>query len=311
MAQKIFIDTDCGIDDAVAIMMALSSPEVEIAGISCVAGNTSLENVLNNVCGLLNFYKRTDIPVYRGCSTSMLRISHNADKIHGSNGLADVVLDTGGKTPEAINAAEGIFAAAKAYPGIKLITLGPLTNLAFAFNLYPELSELISEIVMMGGAVGPGNVTPWAEFNFFYDPEAAAFSLGTGVPVKILTWDATVAGFMPEEEFLRLDMNGTPAGDLFIEIQSFYLDFMENSTGSRKIGFPDPLTVACVIDPAIAIETENMSLCMILNRENEKRGASVVVSDSDGADGTADVILKCDMKRFSELAKRIKINSPK
>lgn len=310
MAQKIFIDTDCGIDDAVAIMMALSSPEVQVTGISCVAGNTSIDNVMKNVCGLLSFYDRADIPVYRGCSTSLMRIVHNADHIHGKNGLGNVELDAKGKTVEPQNAAEGLFIAAKANPGLQLVTLGPLTNIAVAFNLYPELQTLISEIIMMGGAIGPGNVTPWAEFNFFFDPESVAFTLGAGIPVRILTWDATVCGMMPEADFYAMAMAGNPAGDLFNRIQTFYLDFMEKAAGRRIIGFPDPLAMACVIDPAVAVETEKMNLRMVLGREEEKRGASVRVSDSDEADGTAGVILKCDQSRFIELVKRIKTNSP-
>ena len=310
MAQNIFIDTDCGIDDAVAIMMALSSPEVEVKGISCVAGNTSLDNVVNNVCGLLAFYNRADIPVYRGCSTSLLRTAHGSEHIHGSNGLGEIVLDARGKVPEPQNAADGLLAAARANPGLKLITLGPLTNIALSFNLYPELSELVSEIIMMGGAIGEGNVTPYAEFNFFFDPESVAFSLGTGVPVKILTWDATLTVQIDEVFFKEMDMADTRAGKLFMDIQDYYIGFMEKALGKRIMMFPDPLTVAAVIDPAVASETEKMPLRMILGREDEKRGASVKVSDSDEADGTADVIMNCDVERFIELTKRIKTNSP-
>ncbi len=310
MVDKIFIDTDCGIDDAVAIMLALSSPEVEVAGISCAAGNTSLENVVNNVCGLLSFYNRRDIPVYRGCSTSLIRIIHNADEVHGKNGLANVVLEHPEKDVDPRNAAEGIYLAAKQNPGLRLVTLGPLTNIAVAFNLYPELGKLISEIVIMGGAIGPGNVTPWAEFNFFFDPESVAFTLGTGVPIRILSWDATTDMRVSEDEFYAFDVAGCRAGDLFNRIQSFYIDFIEKNTGHRAVMFPDPLTMACVIDPETAVLTEKIHLKMVLDRDDEKRGASIAVSDPSKADGTASVIMKCDRKRFASLVKRIKDKSP-
>lgn len=306
MAEKIFIDTDCGIDDAVAIMLALASPEVEVTGISCVAGNTSLDNVVNNVCGLLAFMDRKDVPVYRGCSTSLIRIEHRAAHIHGENGLADVYLDSKGKKIEAENAAEGIYLAAKANPGLKLVTLGPMTNAAVAFNMYPELDELVSEIVVMGGAVGDGNVTPFAEFNFYFDPESVVFMLGTDVKKKILTWDATVDMRMPEDEFLALGMEGSPAGDFFNKIQLFYIDFIEKASGSRSVMFPDPLTVACLVDPSVALQTEEMPVRMALGREDKKRGASIKVSASDESDGNAEMILKCSRKRFKELIKRIK-----
>lgn len=310
MSEKIFIDTDCGIDDAVAIMLALSSPEVDVVGISCVAGNTSLDNVVNNVCGLLAFYRRTDIPVFRGCSTSLLGKTVNADHIHGSNGLGDIVLETAGKLPEKNNATEGLLTAAQINPGMKLITLGPLTNIAMAFNLYPELGDLISEIVIMGGAIGPGNITLYAEFNFYFDPEAVAFCLGLKPPIRILTWDATVEMTLTEKEFYDFNMSGTAAGDLFNDIQRFYIDFREREFGSRAISFPDPLTMACLIDSSAAVETEKMHLRMNLTREDGKRGASIRVSDTDEADGTADVIMKCDLTRFKKLIKRIKDKSP-
>ncbi len=311
MAEKIFIDTDCGIDDAVAIMLALSSTEVELTGISCVAGNTTLDNVVKNVCGLLTFYGRTDIPVYRGCTTSLLRNPHRAEHVHGDNGLGGVVLESPEKNAEKEDAAAGLLKAAKANPGMKLITLGPLTNIAAAFNLHPELSSLVSEIIMMGGAVGDGNVTAWAEFNFFFDPEAIAYSLGIDVPVKLLSWDATVSFALTEKEFFDLKMDEAPAGDLFNRVQKHYFDFREQVSGKRIINFPDPLTVACVIDPEVAEVTETMHLRMNLTRGDDKRGASVRVSDTDEADGTAEVIMKCSQDRFLRLIKRIKENSPR
>ncbi|MDC7127328.1 MAG: nucleoside hydrolase [Spirochaetales bacterium] len=311
MAENIYIDTDCGVDDAVAIMLALSSPEVSLKGVGCVAGNTCLDNVVNNVCGLLAFYDRQDIPVYRGCSTSLTRIKHDSSGIHGENGFGNVVLDKKGKDVESQNAAEGLYLTAKANPGLKLVTLGPLTNIAVAFNLYPELNELVSEIIMMGAAIGRGNVTPFAEFNFFFDPEAAAFCLGTGLPVKILTWDATVAGMMPEADFFDLGLSGVPAGDLFYKMQEVYVDFNERQRGSRVCGFPDPLTAACLIDSAVAVEKEEMYLKIILDHNDERRGASVRVNNPEEADGEAQVIMKCDLNRFSILLKRIREKSPK
>ncbi len=311
MAQKIFIDTDCGIDDAVAIMLALSSPEeVEIAGISCVAGNTSLDNVVKNVCGLLSFFDRTDIPVYKGCSTSFLRNPHRADHIHGSNGLGGVELNQGAKSADKLDAVSGLLESAKANPGLKLVTLGPLTNIAVAFNLHPGLNSLVSEIIIMGGAIGDGNVTPFAEFNFFFDPESIAYCLGINLPIRILTWDATLSVTLTEEEYKGLGMSGTPSADLFTDVQRFYFDFREKVSGKRVINFSDPLTMACVIDPEVAAESETMHLRMNLTREDNKRGASIRVSDTDEADGTAEVIMKCNRERFLKLIKRIKENTP-
>lgn len=307
MAKKIFIDTDCGIDDAVAIMLALSSPEVEITGISCVAGNTDVESVINNVCGLLSFYCRTDIPVYRGCSRSLIGEQQNATHIHGKGGLGGVELQSIGKRVEKENAFEGLYKAAKNNPGMTLVTLGPMTNIATAFNMYPQLRELIGEIVTMGGAIGPGNVTKFAEFNFYADPESVTASLAYDMPMKILTWDATMDMTYSEKEYDDLDMAGSEAGNLFMDLQRFYMDYKEREFGKRLINFPDPITMACVIDPELITRSEKMGLSMVLDGNSEKRGACVDASaENKKADGRAEVILECSRERFTSLIKRIK-----
>ena len=305
--KKIFIDTDCGIDDAVAIMIALSSPEVDVTGISCLSGNTGVENVVSNVCGLLSFFCRTDIPVYRGCSRALDGSVINAGHIHGSNGLGGVELDPVGKRAEKMNAADGLLAAARENPGMTLVTLGPMTNIAVALNLYPELKGLIGEIVTMGGAIGPGNITQFAEFNFAFDPESVTSCLSWGIPMRILTWDATMAMTFSEAEYDALEMDGTAAGDLFDKLQRAYMDFKEQSFGNKLINFPDPITMACVVDPSTAVDSRKMALRMVLDRDSEKRGASLDVSGGNvEADGSAEVILGCDRSKFSSLIKRIK-----
>ncbi len=301
--KTVFIDTDCGIDDAVAIMMALAAPELEVAGISCVAGNTSLDNVVNNVCGLLSFSGRTDVPVFRGAAFPFVRNEIRSDNIHGASGLGNVKLDASAKSIDALNAVEGLLKTAEENRGMTLVTLGPLTNIAIALNLYPQLKDLLGEIVMMGGAVGPGNVTPHAEFNFAYDPEAIAFCLSAGLPVSILTWDAVMDMIYTEEEFDALDMGGSAAGQLFLDLQSFYMDYKESVYGKRLISFPDPLAMACVIDPSSVTESEKMNLGIILDQSDVRRGASV---KDEKFGGHADVITKCDIDKFSALLKRIK-----
>ncbi|MBI9107498.1 MAG: nucleoside hydrolase [Spirochaetales bacterium] len=305
--KKIFIDTDCGIDDAVAIMLALSSPEVDVTGISCVAGNTDIDSVIKNVCGLLSFFCRTDIPVYRGFPHSLIGTKLNADDVHGKGGLGGVELEAIGKRVEKKNALDGLLEAAKANPGLTLVTLGPLTNIAAALNLYPQLKGLIGEIVVMGGAIGPGNVTKYAEFNFAFDPEAVTSCLSCEMPMKILTWDATVELTFTEKEYDALDMGGSEPGDLFLDLQRFYMNYKERTYGKRVINFPDPLTMACVIDPDIITASENMGLRMVLDRNSEKRGASLdAAAENQKADGKAQVITECSRDRFTSLIKRIK-----
>ena len=301
----IFIDTDCGIDDAVAIMLALASPEVSVKGISCVAGNTGIDNVVNNVCGLLNFLGRDDIPVYRGCSAALTGGSLRADEVHGSGGLGGVDLPAGGKTAERLGAAAGLRLAAETSPDMVLVTLGPLTNAAVALNLYPELATLIGGSVVMGGALGRGNVTEYAEFNFACDPEAVYFFLNTGIETRILSWDAVIDMTFTEEEYNELGMAGTPSGDLFIDIQRFYMDYKEKVYGKRIITFPDPLAMACVINPGLAVSVRNTALDIVLNHDDKRRGASV--AGTAGSVGkTHEVITGCSREGFTSMIKRIK-----
>ena len=307
MAKKIFIDTDCGIDDAVAIMLALSSPEVEITGISCVSGNTDVDSVISNVCGLLSFYCRTDIPVYRGCSRALIGTQLNASHVHGKGGLGGVELESIGKRIEKQSAIEGLLDAAQNNPGLTLVTLGPMSNIAVAFNIYPQLRELIGEIVVMGGAIGPGNVTKYAEFNFAADPESVTGILAHNMPMKILTWDATMEMTFSEKEYDALEMGGSEPGDLFLDLQRYYMDYKEREYGTRMINFPDPITMACVIDPEIVTKSEKKRLKMVLDQQSEKRGASIDVSaGKQKADGKAEVITECSRERFVSLIKRIK-----
>jgi inosine-uridine nucleoside N-ribohydrolase len=307
MAKKIFIDTDCGIDDAVAIMLALSSPEVEITGISCVSGNTDVESVISNVCGLLSFYCRTEIPVYRGCSRALLGSQLNASHVHGKGGLGGVELESVGKRAEKKNAFEGLFDAAKQDPGLTLVTLGPLSNIAVAFNMYPQLKNLIGEIVVMGGAIGPGNVTKYAEFNFAADPESVIGTLAYNMPMKILTWDATMEMTFSEKEYDALEMGGSEPGKLFLDLQRFYMDYKEREYGTRMINFPDPITMACVIDPELITKSEKMGIKIVLDHNSVKRGASLDASaENEKVDGEAEVITECSREGFVSLIKRIK-----
>ena len=259
-----------------------------------------------------DFFRFTIAPISRYSEAARERCSGGAiraEDVHGGNGLGGVELHPVGKRPEKADAAEGLFRTAQNNPGLKIVTLGPLTNIAVAFNLFPRLKRLVSGIVIMGGAIGPGNVTPYAEFNFAFDPEAVTNVLGLGVPLKILTWDATTAMPMSEEEFFALDMSGTETGDLLLEIQRHYINYKERTYGTRMVHFPDPLAMACVINPETAVERETMPLKMVLSRGSEKRGASVKVSDTDEADGSAEVVLKCSPDCFIPLLKRIRNHS--
>ncbi|MCK5673770.1 MAG: nucleoside hydrolase [Spirochaetales bacterium] len=298
--KNIFIDSDCGIDDATAIMIALASPDVKIVGISAVAGNAGLDHVVNNITGLLAYFGREDIPVYKGASTSLLGERIHAEGVHGSNGLGDVVLPKNSKTVETLMAPDGLYKAAKENPGLTLVTLGPLTNIAISINLYPELKSLIKEIIVMGGALEKGNITKFAEFNFAADPESVQFVFDAGIPLTIVPWDAAVGAMYSEEELDALGLKDSKAGKLLLDMQKVPLDFLEQVFGFRGVGFPDPLTMAYVVDETIASRRIKGNLKMELSF-NTMRGASV---PSEGLE--MDIILEIKKDKFNPILMLIK-----
>ena len=298
--KKIFIDSDCGIDDATAIMIALASSDVKIVGISAVAGNAGLDDVVNNITGILAYFGREDIPVYKGASTSLLGMRIHAEGVHGSNGLGDVELPDNSKTVEPLMAPDGLYKAAKENPGLTLVTLGPLTNIAISINLFPELKKLIKEIVIMGGALERGNITKFAEFNFAADPESVQFVFDAGIPLTIVPWDAAVSAMYTEEELAALGLDNSKAGNLLLAMQKVPLDFLEQVFGSRAVGFPDPITMAYVVDESITARRIKGNLKMELSF-NTMRGASV-----PGEGLEMDIILEIKKDKFNSILKLIK-----
>jgi len=274
-AKNVVIDTDCGVDDAIAIMIALASPaEVTVRGITTVSGNVPLNHVVDNVLRLLSFLGRTDLSVFRGACRPLVEPPHHASDVHGKNGLGDVELPAPRIQEQRERAPEGMARLAREYPGLTLLTLGPLTNVAMALNLYPELKGLISEIVVMGGAVETGNVTRFAEFNFYADPESVQSVLDAGIPMSLLTWDTTLKVAHTEAELEALGLKESASGRLVMEMQQVLFGFVEKWRGSRVTMLPDPLTAAWLVDPGIARSIRATGMRMELG-QNVMRGASI------------------------------------
>lgn len=272
--KNILIDTDCGVDDAVAIMIALASSELNVAGVTAVNGNVGVGQVTENVLRLLPFLGRGDIPVFRGASRPLVGRLRHAEGVHGNNGLGDVDLPDAGKVTEGAGAPEGMLRLARENPGLSFIALGPLTNIAIALNLYPELEDLIGEIVSMGGAIGKGNVTPYAEFNYYADPESVQVVLESKVPLSVIPWDAAVKMAHSEEEILALGLGDSRAGMLLLDMHQPLFAYIEKIYGNRAAMFPDPLAMAYVVNPDIAKRVLAGDLAMEL-AETPRRGASV------------------------------------
>jgi inosine-uridine nucleoside N-ribohydrolase len=272
--KNILVDTDCGVDDAVAIMIALASSELKVLGLTTVNGNVGVEQVTENVLRLLPFLGRKDIPVFRGASRPLIGQPLHAQGVHGSNGLGDVQLDDAGKRTEPTGAPEGMLRLARDNPGLSLVALGPLTNIAIALNLYPGLEELVGEIISMGGAIGRGNVTPYAEFNYYVDPGAVQVVLESNVPLTVVPWDAAVRMAHSEEEIRALGFGDSKAGKLLLDMHQPLFSHIEKVYGNRAAMFPDPLTMAYMANPSIARQVLTGDLQMEL-ADTPRRGASV------------------------------------
>jgi len=297
--MKMIIDTDCGIDDAVTIMSAIKR-DIDVLGITTVAGNTNINNVTENVLRILNFMGRNDIPVFKGAYVPLLNRNEpiKPAKIHGDNGIGDVVLPPSPKTYEEIPAPYAIYKLAKENAPVILLALGPLTNIAMAFDLYPDLKNYVSQIVAMGGAINTGNVTRFAEFNFFFDPEAAEVVLRLGIPIHLAPWDPILATPITESE-LKETFKGRE-GELVLKMEGSVMDFVEKSRGVRAMFLADPTALATFLEPDIIKSAFNSSLHMELNPGTLLRGTSIL-GEGEGTN----IVMEIDKSRFLQFFKNI------
>lgn len=245
---RILIDTDPGIDDALALFLALASPEVQVEAVTTVSGNVPVQMTTRNALALLELAKRSDIVVARGSDRPLLRQPVLADYVHGQNGIGNVVLpDPQQRSVD--SAVSLIIEKILQAPGeITLVALGPLTNLALAVRCEPRIAQLVREVVIMGGALRvPGNVTPAAEFNIFCDPHAAHIVLHAGWPVRLVPLDVTQQTLMNRDQFASLAANSHPVTRCIQSMVDFYFDDFGKARGVHAFTMHDPLCLAVAI----------------------------------------------------------------
>jgi purine nucleosidase len=224
VAQKIIIDCDPGIDDALAIVFAHGDPGLELCGITTVAGNVGLDRTTANALRVRDFIGMQDVPVVPGSAGPLLRPVLDAGHVHGASGLAGARLPGPASPPTAGHAVDYLTEAISAAPGeITLIATGPLTNIALAVRREPLLVERVRDFVIMGGSAGRGNVTPAAEFNMAADPEAAAIVFGAGWTVTMVGLDVTLQARATMAVRGRMRGLGRLADDLLLPILAGYL----------------------------------------------------------------------------------------
>src|SRR5579872_644225 len=250
--SRVIIDTDPGIDDAFALLLAMRSPELQIEAITPVAGNVPLDLTLPNALRMVEIAERTDIPVAAGARNPMVRRLVTAAYAHGENGLGGAVFPEPTTKPVKETAAQIICDVVRKYPGeVTLITIGPLTNIGAALASDPELAGKIRGVVMMGGSLSGGNTTPAAEFNIYVDPEAARIVFQSGIPITMVGLDVTRKTSLTDEHVRQLSASKSRVSQAAAKIARSAID--HNRAQGFLIGpnMHDPLAVASFINPEL------------------------------------------------------------
>lgn len=253
MARKIIIDTDPGQDDAVAILLALASPdEIDLLGITAVAGNVPLALTQRNARIVCELARRRDVPVFAGCDAPLARKLVTAEHVHGKTGL------DGPQLPEPTmpladgHAVEFLIDTLRREPAgsVTLVPIGPLTNIAAAFRAAPDIIPRVGQIVLMGGAYFEvGNITPAAEFNIYVDPEAADIVFRSGVDLVVMPLDVTHKALTNRDRVGAFRAMGTEVGRMVAEWTDFFERFDKEKYGSEGAPLHDPCTIAWLIRP--------------------------------------------------------------
>jgi len=247
--RRIIIDTDPGIDDALAIFLALRSPELKVEAITPVAGNVPLDLTLPNALRLVEIAGRTDVPVAAGASHPLVRRLVTAGHVHGVNGLAGVEFPEPKIKPVRETAPELIRRIVRENPGeITIVAVGPLTNVALALRADPELAGMIPAIVIMGGSLSGGNITPAAEFNLYVDPEAARIVFDANIPLTMVGLDVTRKCLVNEQHIKQLEAANNPVSQAAGKILRATYERMRHGGEVTDIALHDALAVASLID---------------------------------------------------------------
>ncbi len=254
MTQDIIIDTDPGQDDAVAILLALASPEIRVLGITAVAGNVPLSLTQLNARKICELAGRRDVPVFAGCDAPMRRALVTAEHVHGSSGLDGADLPAPTMPLQERHAVDFIIDSLRERPAgsVTLCALGPLTNIATAFARAPDIVGRVQRVVLMGGAYFEvGNITPTAEFNIHVDPEAAEIVLKSGAEIVMMPLDVTHQVLTTRARLQALRDIGNRVGQTVAALTGFFERFDKQKYGSDGAPLHDPCVIAWLLEPGL------------------------------------------------------------
>jgi purine nucleosidase len=277
MTTPLLIDTDPGVDDALAILMAFAEPAVEIVGLTVAAGNVGLEHTVRNALRLVETVDR-DVPVHPGCPAPILPPPASAAFVHGEDGFGDAGLPEPARRASTVHAVDAILDASRRHAGdLTLVCLGPLTNLAVALLIDPTLPSRVPRLVVMGGAVdGRGNTERIkAEFNIGFDPEAADVVFRRWPRFELVDWEATLAHGIPFERLEGWLAAPTPAARLMRAIAEKRHAWVRAHRSATHSHLADALAMAVVLEPALVAEAADRHVSVALVGEHT-RGMTVV-----------------------------------
>ncbi|MBO67500.1 MAG: nucleoside hydrolase [Acidiferrobacteraceae bacterium] len=297
MKRCIFVDTDTASDDAVALMMAFKHFDTSLVGIGIVAGNVPLEQATQNalfvrsLCGM-------NTPIHMGAAQPLVRPLQTAQNVHGVDGMGDISLPIGGRTPDAGHAVNALIAAAARYSGhLEVITLGPLTNLAIALSVAPEIVSQIKRCVIMGGTSDScGNITPVSEFNLWVDPEAARIVFSSSLNKVMVGWDISRKyAVFNDAEASELREIGTEKARIAIDIQRVVKQFAREEFGLDGFDLPDPIAMAVLLSDDCIIRKGNASVGIDL-QSGSTRGMTII-DDSNFFEREQDTVIVLEASR--------------
>ena len=297
----LLIDTDPGVDDALALLMAFNDTRHRVVGLTIAAGNVGLDHTVRNALKLCDV-ARVDVPVFAGCPGPLLHPAPDAGYVHGENGFGDIAYDAPRRRAEAEHAAQAILRLSHEHAGtLLLVALGPLTNIALALKLDPTLPERVARFVVMGGAVtAHGNITPAAEFNVYFDPEAAHLVFEAFPQVELADWEATMAHGLLHDRVVEWLSADSDRARFYNGISKKTREWSADRRGDHWFA-ADALGMAFALEPDGVLEDAWRPLVVELGH-GPARGMTVVDWRREG--GRPDrfrLLLRYDQARFEGL----------
>jgi purine nucleosidase len=253
MSKRILIDTDPGIDDSLAILLALASPEVQVEGITTIHGNCSVDQATINALSILELSNAKGITVAKGFPIPLVQPSLLATETHGDSGLGYAKLPKPRGRPELRHASDFLIEKIMSNPGeLTLVAIGPLTNVAFAIRKEPRIVDAVKEVIIMGGTIRyPGNASPLAEYNVFVDPHAAHMVYHSEMPITLVPLDVTYQCILSPQDVARLQKNPSRISHFIDDSTRFYMEFHDEYQKIAGCAINDPLVLALTFAPQL------------------------------------------------------------